>query len=479
MVVKNVITLLICLFCLQEVSSQELTLEPYQFISRKKDTVQAELGTFWVPENRTQANSRKIQLSFVRFKSTHPNPGNPIVYLAGGPGGSGISTAKGRRFELFMKLREVADVIAFDQRGTGMSSNDLPNCPHWESFNMKKAIDKSEYVDKTTKSIAKCYAFWKDKGIEVDGYNTTENAKDIDALREMLNTDQISLWGISYGSHLAFEYIRLFEKNLDKVVLASLEGSDHTVKLPKATERFVFKLAELSKENYGAEITYPDLKNKIIAVHKRVAQEPVKASFMNRRGAISTIEISNFELQIAIASSFLKNPRDSKRLPKLYSQMYEGDFSGIARYVSGLKWYLSRSPRLMQLSMDLQSSISKKRAALVKQQIDESILGSTINFLLFEWMMQTDFPELPKAFRKMKSNKVNALLLSGTLDGRTYVEDGIEIAKKFKKGTHVIIENAGHDLYMQSPLVGQMVLDFFQGKSINSSVLKLPPIIFD
>src|SRR5947207_14089952 len=66
-----------------------------------------------------------IELVFLRFKSTAKTPGPPIVYLAGGPGGSGIGTARGSRFRLFIAMREVGDVIAFDQRGTRMSKPNL------------------------------------------------------------------------------------------------------------------------------------------------------------------------------------------------------------------------------------------------------------------------------------------------------------------------------------------------------------------
>src|SRR4051812_12553132 len=90
-------------------------IRPYVFTNSKGEKVDAELGTFLVPENRSDPDSAKIELAFVRFKSTSKNPGNPIVYLAGGPGGSGVGTAKGSRFPLFMAMREVADVIAYDQ----------------------------------------------------------------------------------------------------------------------------------------------------------------------------------------------------------------------------------------------------------------------------------------------------------------------------------------------------------------------------
>ncbi|PQB05744.1 alpha/beta fold hydrolase [Aureitalea marina] len=472
------ITILILILSNTILFGQNLKMEAYEFISKAQDTVKAELGTFYVLKDRTNSSQDSIKLSFIRFKSTNPNPGKPIVYLSGGPGGSGTGTAKGGRFELFMKLREVADVIAFDQRGTGMSDR-LPNCKYYAEFLPEKPTDKAEYIQKTTENISKCLEFWELENVNLKAYNTTESAKDIDELRKVLNTDKISVWAISYGSHLAFEYTRLFEDNIDKMVLASLEGSDQTIKLPKNTETFVFQLAELAKDNYGSEQKYPDLKRKITEVHERIKKNPVTSSYDNRRGGRDIVGISNFELQSAIATFYLKNPEDSKRLPKIYTEMYNGDFTGIAADVLVLKRYIFNGIRPMPFAMDMQSGISGQRQKQIEEQIDECILGSSINFLLYEWMTNLEFPQLPKEFRDLKPNKVNALLLSGSLDGRTYLTSGMEIAKKFENGRHVIIENAGHDLYMQSPLIGDMVLDFFKGKELNVDRIVLEPTLFD
>lgn len=455
---------------------QNLEIKPYEFISKAQDTVQAELGTFKVIEDRANGGEDSIQLSYVRFKSTNPNPKSPIIYLSGGPGGSGTGTAKGGRFKLFMKLREVADVIAFDQRGTGKSVR-LPNCPYSAEFELSKPTYKKEYIDKTTANISKCLDYWNTKNINLKAYNTSESAKDLDDLRKALDADKISLWGISYGSHLAFEYIRLFEKNIDKMVLASLEGPNETIKLPKDTEHFVFQIAENAEVNYGSDLNYKDLKSKIIAVHNRLKESPVTSPYKNRSGGIDTIGISNFELQLAIATFYLKNPADSKKLPRIYTQMYQGNFSEIASDVMVIKKYVLNRIRPMAFAMDMQSGISDERRRKVSEQIDESILGSSINFLLFEWMTHSNFPQLPNEFREMADNQVDALLLSGTLDGRTYVNAGIDIAKKFKNGQHVTIVNAGHDLYMQSPLIGDLVIDFLKGEDLNFKKIELTPTV--
>lgn len=152
------VTILILILSNTILFGQNLKMESYEFISKAQDTVKADLGTFYVLKDRTNSSQDSIKLSFIRFKSTNPNPGKPIVYLSGGPGSSGTGTAKGGRFELFMKLREVADVIAFDQRGTGMSER-LPNCKYYTEFLLEKPTDKAEYIQKTTENISKCLSF--------------------------------------------------------------------------------------------------------------------------------------------------------------------------------------------------------------------------------------------------------------------------------------------------------------------------------
>ncbi|MGB3607597.1 MAG: alpha/beta fold hydrolase [Psychroserpens sp.] len=462
-----IIMLLIQAQCL----SQHLKLEPYQFVSQAGDTVQAEKGAFKVLEDRRHGYSDSISLQFIRFKSTNPNPASPIVYLSGGPGGSGSETAKGKRFELFMKLREVADVVAFDQRGTGLSHR-LQPCPFSSEFEVAVPLKKAIYVEKTVETAQKCITYWNDT-FNLAAYNTMESADDLDDLRQVLGVDSISLWGTSYGSHLAFEYIRRYESNVERAVLSSLEGPNETIKLPKNTEDFVFKIATLAQHKY------PDLIDKIKIVHERLKFNPVTAPYTTRDGTIDTVGISNFELQAAIATFYLKNPNNSKQLPKLYAALYEGDFSMIAENVMIMKRYVFKRINTMSFAMDMQSGISPERKLEVASQIDTAILGSTINFLMYEWRDALNFNQLPATFRTIDSNTVRALLLSGSLDGRTYLSSAQDIAKKFKKSHHVIVENAGHDLFMASDAVGDLILDFLRGKTITETKILLDPILFD
>ena len=128
----------------------ELKFEPFALVTFDGQSHAAELGHLSVPENRgtrknnndkndkndknkkdkNEDSARLIQIAFIRLKSSATHPASPIVFLAGGPGipGSGISRVP-VYYELFEKLRQVADVILLDQRGSGMSSPNLNDCP--------------------------------------------------------------------------------------------------------------------------------------------------------------------------------------------------------------------------------------------------------------------------------------------------------------------------------------------------------------
>lgn len=458
-------------------NAQNISFESTLFVTENQDTVTADLGTFKVPENRSKQNGKMLTLKFIRFKSTNPNPGAPIVYLAGGPGGSGTGTAKGRRFELFMKLRAVADVIAFDQRGTGLS-NEIPGCPHSLDLDLGQPMDRAAYMEKSKPWVKKCMEFWETEGHDLQAYKTIENANDLDDLRKGLGAEKISLWGISYGSHLTFEYIRRFEKHLDKVVIAGLEGPDETIKLPSNADAFIKMICEEAEDNYGNDPKYPDLEQKIKAVHEKVQKEPLFVPIKNMQGETDTLGISYYEFQFGISGFYLRDPQNSSIIPSLYTEMYNGNFTQLAQNIAYIKLYFFRSLRPMSFAMDMSSGISPKRNRQIEAEIPNSYYGTTLNGLYYDWMSHIDFKQLPDDFRKLKKNKVDALLLSGTHDGRTFLSAGKTTAKSFLNGKHVIVENAGHNIFMTSPKVVQLVVDFFKGKAIESTSIKLEPAVF-
>lgn len=100
----------------------QVTWEPFTFASSSGAQVEAERGWLEVPERHAQPEGPKVRLPLARLRATNPNAGPPIVWLEGGPGGAGVRRITGPLLEA---LRAYGDVIAFDQRGTGMAEPSL------------------------------------------------------------------------------------------------------------------------------------------------------------------------------------------------------------------------------------------------------------------------------------------------------------------------------------------------------------------
>ena len=59
--------------------------------------------------------------------------------------------------------------------------------------------------------------------------------------------------------------------------------------------------------------------------------------------------------------------------------------------------------------------------------------------------------DLGDRFRAPFNSDVPVLFMSGTLDGRTYPESARELIKHFSGGSHLIVENGGHNVTFRRP----------------------------
>ena len=94
----------------------------------------------------------------LRFPSTNTKPGNPIVFLMGGPGIPGSAMVPiPPYFSFFQKLRELGDVIVIDQRGIGLSSPHL-DCPATSRMPTNVFADTAGLISFIRDQISVCAA---------------------------------------------------------------------------------------------------------------------------------------------------------------------------------------------------------------------------------------------------------------------------------------------------------------------------------
>ena len=204
-----------------ERSTDKLTLQDILFTQQDfyiwPTRVDAELGTLRVPARRNHTDrhvGKPFELKFVRFRSVGENDSDsPIVYLAGGPGGSGIGAASGDRFSFFMKLREAGDVIALDQRGTGYS-DPKPICPEPVEPLLDRSMSVGELAEHYAPVLRECFERWS-SDIHPDSFTTMQSVEDLESLRLALGVERLGFVGISYGTHLALAYIREYPNRVE------------------------------------------------------------------------------------------------------------------------------------------------------------------------------------------------------------------------------------------------------------------------
>ena len=444
---------------------------PFRFQGWRGQEVEAERGFLEVPEDRRDPRSRRIRLGYVRFASTAARPGPPIVYLAGGPGGAGTAAATGPRFPLFMALREVADVIAFDQRGTGLSAS-IPPWPRQPG--PPPALTRDGLTAYFREAVPAAWAHWTAAGIAMRGYNTAESADDIDALRRHLGAERIDLWGISYGTHLALSVLKRHGDRVGRVALASLEGQDQTVKRPARVDAYLDRIDALLEADPGVRAAVPNLPALMRRVHERLEAEPAVVT-VDLEGGPTEVRIGGFAVQM-MAGDMIANPETLSLLPGLYLALDAGMVEILAPFLRDLSGLLAVTG--MPEAMDLASGVSPARLEQVRREAAGAVLGDALNFPMPHLLGAVPGADLGDAFRAPIRTETPALLVAGTLDGRTPLEEQAEVAAQFQRKSRVWVENAGHNVFEAHPDIEDLLVRFFRGEAVGDTRLSLPAPTF-
>lgn len=458
---------------------------PIQFTAGNGDNIAAFSGFFMVPENRQRAGSRQLKLHYVRFPAQTEQPGSPVVYLAGGPGGSGIHTAKGPRFPLFAGLSQQADVIALDQRGTGLSA-DMPNCVSKvvvpvNLLQDKQLLDEKKFSALHRQAAQECSQFWQQQGADILGYTTVQNALDLENLRQHLGADKLTLWGISYGTHLALAASKLMPERLDKLVLASVEGLDQTVKLPAQTSLYLQRIQQLIALDPALQARWPDIAGMMQQVLTQLTGSPLELKLPTADGKTSTFLFQSLHLQL-LTSMSLADP--NQRLGMLL-QLYQGLQAEpeamkpmLTELISsGILDGFAAGPielRLMPLMTDLASGISPQRQLLFSQQQPSALIGGLLNFPMPQLNGSIPGLDLGEAFRQEASHAIPTLVLSGTLDGRTYLAEQQQAVASLRAKQLVTVRYGGHNLLESSPEVLSVIQQFLASGKVTQQEIKLP-----
>jgi pimeloyl-ACP methyl ester carboxylesterase len=409
------VLLLVLFVALCATAHADILREDYSLPAYQHQFIPAEKVSFNVPENRASSNSRNLTLGYVRLPALTENPGNPIVYLAGGPGGSATEAATYPRFVLFQSLRQHADVILFDQRGTGLS-DEMDDCTLDPTPIFMQPLTEASLNGYLAQAIPQCLKQWQEKRYDLNGYTTKESALDLVELRNVLGAKKLDFLAISYGTHLALATAKYHPDIIGKMVLASSEGLDQTIKLPAESDKLLSLLNTRWKLQNNKNT--PDLLSMMRQVHSKLAKTPELVT--------------------------VKHPQTHQEIQLTLSEL---DLQLITSYSMAIKGQLGRlNP--MAYAMDGASSISAARLKKVRTQSTKALLGRSTNLPFPDVNQWLNVKELDADFRAPFKSNLPALFLMGDRDGRTFLAEQLETAKQFPRASKIIIEGGGHDSFL-------------------------------
>lgn len=256
-----------------------------------------ECGLLQVPENREKPDSRFIELHFVKLNSTWDDeeeaekdedeesdydlaPGkrdDPIIYLTGGPGSE--VTYYVNRFKDH-GIRKHRDMYILEQRGIGYSDN---FCPYYNTRKPEvgNVSTWAEHLQAGLTAAIDCAENAAAHGVDLSGYNTIENARDVKALRLALGFDKWNVWGISYGSILGQAYIKtdpdgILAVVLDAIVPLDIRNNTWAWRSVQWYDRDLKKLDELCQEQPDCAKHYPNLGERLREAVVTVRDNPIR-----------------------------------------------------------------------------------------------------------------------------------------------------------------------------------------------------------
>ncbi len=449
--------------------AQQLEWAPITFTSDAGEVTDAERAVMTVPERHANPSGATIKFPVIRFKSKAVNPGPPIVYLAGGPGNAG--TASARRDQYFpgaMALREIADVIFFDQRGTGASEPSLVvdarfNIPSDQPIGSPASRARFAQIADSAANVVRA------RGVDLGAYNTEEAANDVEAIRRALGADKIALWGHSYGSHLGLAYIKRYEARVSRAIFGGINGLDQRWRYPSEGQQWLQTIDAATKKDARLQSQMPDFLGTTRRAIEKLEATPIRVTANDQTALIGADEIRTLFVLQGGESDFVK------RLPLIVANIDKGD---VAQYVPFVRAAL-RARQIgsaMTYTTHLASGVSQHQLDRIAREAPGTILRDAINYPFSDdgFRKAWGAGDLGESFRSPVKSSVPTLFLSGTLDGRTSVSAAREVKKGFSNATHIILDGAAHDIYGETPELVILMNRFMSGERLKDVTLYIP-----
>ena len=424
-----------------------------------------------MPENRLTNNGRTIRLAVAIIPSISPKPApDPIVFLSGGPGSDSFSDAS---LVTSAGLNRDRKAIVLSQRGT---INDSPAlmCPEIARYYSKRVglvYDAPSTGRLYVRAAAACRRRLVGAGIDLSAYDDDQNAADVADLRKALRIPQWNVFGHSYGTNLALDYMRDYPAGIRSV---ALEG----VTPPPVAQPGIFGWAAVREafDNVIAACAaqarcrarYPNLGTTFMRLVNQLEARPVttRVSVPGVRGRVKVVLDGGALVQWFIIAMHLPTT-----FPMAVDELAHGRPQMIAERWAAASAHPDQNPFAYGMNLSVvcrneepfeseQARIRAGQAAFPAFPLSVQVQAPQEAFIgggCKAW----NVPQAPASSIAVTRSTIPTLLESGTFDGQTGASWSRYAARTLPNSIRAVFPGLAHGVFVKSACSANVIVSFF------------------
>lgn len=413
-------------------------------ISKEQDYT---FGYLEVLENRSDPNSRTIQIPVYLFKSRNARPKpDPIIYTVGGPGSTTMPSAQ---YMNYYKYLDDRDFILVEQRGNFYAKPHL-DCPAWsKAQNTVNLPDfDSNKSDSLLAEAAKtCRERLVTKGVDLNGYNTNEIAADINDLVKVLDIKEYNLLTISYSTKIAQVLLRDYPERIRSVVMDSplpLEVNYDEESVKNLLEAVDNLLSDCESDR-ECDTAYPKIRSRFFDYLSEKTKHPLEVNIENpKNGKLETFYLKGADLITVFTAA---STGDVGNIPFEINKLLNGNLTSVREQLLNLfrepgsgagmgmrlsVWCAEENPFISQVTVAAETSKYAQVKGLSPAVFDNEICKI--------WRVNS----VSEIENQAVKSDIPVLLINGEYDNETPVKWAESMIKNLTNSYHLIFKGWKH-----------------------------------
>jgi pimeloyl-ACP methyl ester carboxylesterase len=345
----------------------------------------------------------------------------------------------------------------------------------------ERDIRDQAYALRIAAAMDSCQTRLESEGIDLSGYNSAENAADLQDLRVALGYEQWNLYGISYGTRLALTAMRDQPLGIRSVILDSTYPPqvDLYAELVPDARRAFTEVFEACRADRGCNGAYPNLEGAVFDLAGRLDAKPAELEVWNPATDRTIHAKMNGDLFLAALFQSMYSSYWIEEIPATVFAALGGDTEALTPLAGDLFFTHDSTSNGMHYAVQCREeapfgSLDRMAAAAQADPVLGSALAEPVFGICQDWALP---PAAPRENEPVRSD-IPTFVLAGEFDPITPPAWGRLAADTLARGYYFEFPGVGHGASVDDICPLMMTLEFLDNPNVapdSSCIAEMAP----